>query len=250
MVDYRTSHPSPGVNLDRPERALAVGAHPDDAEFGAGGVLAKWAAGGTHVNIMVLSDGSKGTWDPSVKPSDLKMTRAKEQVEAARRLGAAGVINLGLVDGELEYSLELRALVCEQIRLQRPEVVLTHDPWRRYMMHPDHRVTGWAVVDGVVAARDPLFFPEQLKGGLQPHRPAALLLWAADEPDHWEDIAGFAGRKAEALLAHSSQSATTMEGAGDSAAGADRFRREIRRRAREAAPDGWEEAEAFKRLTP
>ncbi len=250
MVDYRTSHLSPGVNLDRPERALAVGAHPDDAEFGAGGVLAKWAAGGTHVNIMVLSDGSKGTWDPSVKPSDLKMTRAGEQVEAARRLGAAGVINLGLVDGELEYSLELRALVCEQIRLQRPEVVLTHDPWRRYMMHPDHRVTGWAVVDGVVAARDPLFFPEQLKGGLQPHRPAALLLWAADEPDHWEDIAGFAGRKAEALLAHSSQSATTMEGAGDSAAGADRFRREIRRRAREAAPDGWEEAEAFKRLTP
>ncbi len=250
MVDYRTSHLSPGVNLDRPERALAVGAHPDDAEFGAGGVLAKWAAGGTHVNIMVLSDGSKGTWDPSVKPSDLKMTRAGEQVEAARRLGAAGVINLGLVDGELEYSLELRALVCEQIRLQRPEVVLTHDPWRRYMMHPDHRITGWAVVDGVVAARDPLFFPEQLKGGLQPHRPAALLLWAADEPDHWEDIAGFAGRKAEALLAHSSQSATTMEGAGDSAAGADRFRREIRRRAREAAPDGWEEAEAFKRLTP
>lgn len=212
--------------------------------------MAKWAAGGTHVNIMVLTDGSKGTWDPSVKPSDLKMTRAKEQVEAARRLGAAGVINLGLVDGELEYSLELRALVCEQIRLQRPEVVLTHDPWRRYMMHPDHRVTGWAVVDGVVAARDPLFFPEQLKGGLQPHRPSALLLWAADEPDHWEDIAEFAGRKAEALLAHSSQSATTMEGAGDSAAGADRFRREIRRRARETAPDGWEEAEAFKRLTP
>ena len=63
------------------------------------------------------------------------------------------------MDGELEYSLELRALVCEQIRLQRPEVVLTHDPWRRYMMHPDHRITGWAVVDGVVAARDPPVFP-------------------------------------------------------------------------------------------
>ena len=250
MVDYRTARVATSVNLDLPERALAVGAHPDDAEFGAGATLAKWAAAGAHVNIMVLTDGSKGSWDPSVKPADLKLTRAKEQVEAARRLGAAGVVNLGFADGELEYSMELRAQVCEQIRLQRPQAVLTHDPWRPYLWHPDHRVTGWAVVDGIVAARDPLFFPEQLKRGLQPHRPRVLLLWAADQPDHWEDATGFTERKTEALLAHSSQSATTLDGAGESGEATRRFRAEIKRRAREAAPDGMSEAEAFKRMEP
>lgn len=250
MVDYRTARAASSVDLEPPERALAVGAHPDDAEFGAGATLAKWAAGGAHVNIMVMTDGGKGSWDPAVKPADLKLTRAKEQVEAARRLGAAGVINLGHPDGELEYSMELRAQVCEQIRLQRPQAVLTHDPWRPYLWHPDHRATGWAVVDGIVAARDPLFFPEQLQRGLRPHRPQVLLLWAAGQPDHWEDAAGFTKQKAEALLAHSSQSATTMDGAGDSEQAARRFRAEIKRRAREAAPEGMAEAEAFKRMEP
>jgi LmbE family N-acetylglucosaminyl deacetylase len=87
-------------------------------------------------------------------------------------------------------------------------VVLGHDPWRRYRLHPDHRHAGHLAVEGVVAARDPHFFPEQDVG---PHRPAALWLFEADEPDHLEDVTGFVDAKLAALLAHRSQLRSTMD---------------------------------------
>ena len=251
MVDYRDPRQGITSDLPVPGRALAIGAHPDDAEFGAGGTLAKWAAAGTEANILVLTDGSKGSWDPSVSPASLVRMRMKEQTDAAEALGIEGALNLSYTDGELEYTMELRAEVCLWIRRLRPDVVLTHDPWRRYMLHPDHRATGWASIDGVVAARDHLFFPEQLTDGTRHHRPRTLLLWAADEVDHYEDVSGFVDRKVAALLSHSSQATTTMDGAGSSADATEAFRREIDNRARTAGIEaGLPRAEAFKRITP
>ena len=153
--------------------AFAIGAHPDDIEFGAGGTLAKWALAGSAITMLVVTDGSKGTWDPAMDPDNLIEQRAAEQRAAARVLGATEVIHLDQIDGELEYSMELREIMCAQIRRARPDVVVSHDPWRRYQLHPDHRVTGWAVMDGVIAARDHLFFPEQQ---LAAHRPPAVKL--------------------------------------------------------------------------
>ena len=89
----------------------------------------------------------------------------------------------------------------------RPEVLLGHDPWRRYRLHPDHRAAGFLTLDALVAARDPHFFPEL---GLAPHRPGALLLFEADLPNHVEDVGGFESRKIEALLCHRSQFESTM----------------------------------------
>ncbi len=251
MVDYRVPEQGITSDLPVPGRALAIGAHPDDAEFGAGGTLAKWAAAGAEATILVLTDGSKGSWDPSLSPSDLVRMRMNEQTRAAEALGVDSALNLSYIDGELEYTMELRAEVCLWIRRLRPDVVLTHDPWRRYMLHPDHRATGWAAIDGVVAARDHLFFPEQLVGDLTHHRPEAILLWAADEPDHHEDVAGFVDRKVAALLSHSSQATTTMDGAGDSVEATEAFRLEIDDRARvTGAEAGLSRAEAFKRIKP
>jgi LmbE family N-acetylglucosaminyl deacetylase len=231
-----------------PRRVLAIGAHPDDIEFGCGGSLAKWAASGAHVTMVVVTDGSKGTWDRSLQPSRLAVMRRTEQLAAAERLGAAEVVSLDHIDGELEYSMALRAEVCLQIRRHQPDVLLSHDPWQRYQLHPDHRVTGLAAVDGMVAARDHLFFPDQ---GLDAHRPTAMLLWSADTPDHREDITAWFDTKIEALLEHSSQSTTTMGDAvsGDEAMAA--FATRLRAMARSAAEGtGFELAEAFKRLTP
>jgi len=251
MVDYRVPEQGITSDLPVPGRALAIGAHPDDAEFGAGGTLAKWAAAGAEATILVLTDGSKGSWDPSLSPSDLVRMRMNEQTRAAEALGVDSALNLSYIDGELEYTMELRAEVCLWIRRLRPDVVLTHDPWRRYMLHPDHRATGWAAIDGVVAARDHLFFPEQLVGDLTHHRPEAILLWAADEPDHHEDVAGFVDRKVAALLSHSSQATTTMDGAGGSVEATEAFRLEIDDRARvTGAEAGLSRAEAFKRIKP
>jgi LmbE family N-acetylglucosaminyl deacetylase len=233
------------TNLPTPRVALAVGAHPDDVEFGCGGTLAKWAADGCVVNHLVCTDGSKGTWDPAADRAALVLTRQHEQRAAAEALGATGeVVFLGWPDGELDSGLRQRWEVAYWIRRLRPEVVLGHDPWKRYRLHPDHRHAGWLVGDGVVAARDPHFFPEQ---SLPHHRPACLLLWEADEPDHAEDVAAFVATKLVALEAHQSQFESTMRAVDE--AELDAFRGRVRRRlAENGARAGLAAAELFKRI--
>ena len=217
------------VDLPVPTRALAIGAHPDDIEFGAGATLAKWAAAGCTVHHLVLTDGSKGSWDPGEDLALLVAARQEECRAAASRISGAHdptdpdewptdrVHFLGQIDGELEADLDTRRQVARVIRLVQPDVVLGHDPWRRYRLHPDHRASGFLTLDAVVAARDPHFFPEL---GTAPHRPMALLLWEADLPNHVEGVDGWAPAKIEALLCHASQLRTTMgldTGAGGSA---------------------------------
>ncbi len=234
--------------LPVPKRAMAVGAHPDDIEFGAGGTLAKWAANGCHVTMLIVTDGSKGTWDPDADPAEVAATRRREQQRAAAALGASEIIQLDHVDGELEPTMALREELCRQIRLARPDVLVTHDPWQRYQLHPDHRATGTATLDAVIAARDPLFFPNL---GLDAHRPAAVLLWSADAPDHVEPIGETITAKIAALLCHSSQGTTTMGGADQSADKAAEFGERVRTWASEAgAGTEHELAERFKRVTP
>jgi LmbE family N-acetylglucosaminyl deacetylase len=198
-------------DLPTPTSALAIGAHPDDVEFGCGATLAKWAADGCVVHHLVLTDGSKGTWNPDADIERLRVTRQREQRDAAHRLAgdrAGEVVFLGQIDGELDSTLALRGEVARVIRTLRPQVVLGHDPWKRYRLHPDHRHAGLLACDGVVAARDPHFFKEQ---GLPHHRPAALLLWEADEPNHVEDVTGWVDLKLHALEAHESQFESTMK---------------------------------------
>jgi LmbE family N-acetylglucosaminyl deacetylase len=206
-----TAPPLISRDLAVPTSALAIGAHPDDVEFGCGATLAKWAAAGCTVHHLVLTDGSKGTWDPDADVVTLAATREREQREAARRLSgpsAGRVVFLGQVDGELDSGLELRGRVARVIRELRPQVILGHDPWKRYRLHPDHRHAGLLACEGIVAARDPHFFKEQ---GQAPHRPDTLLLWEADEPDHVEDVTGFVDTKLDALEAHESQFESTMK---------------------------------------
>ena len=217
-------------SLPVPARALAVGAHPDDIEFGAGATLAGWAAAGCEVSFVVCTDGSKGTWDPSADLAALVATRQAEARAAAAALGATGdVVFLGVVDGELENDRPTRSALARAIRELRPDVLLGHDPWKRYRLHPDHRAAGFLTCDALVAARDPHFFPEH---GLAHHRPSALLLFEADEPDHAEPVT-VAGVEAKiaALESHRSQYESTMFITDDpvaSAAEQERFRAEVR----------------------
>jgi LmbE family N-acetylglucosaminyl deacetylase len=196
------------LNLPVPVSALAIAAHPDDAEFGCGATLAKWAAGGAVVHHLVCTDGSKGSWDAADDTTALVATRQDEQRAAAKALGASGeVVFLGWTDGELASGLEERRAVARVIRELKPDVILGHDPWRRYRLHPDHRNAGFLAVEGIVAARDPHFYPEL---GLPHWRPSALLLWEADEVDHVEDVTGHTDAKLAALLCHESQLRSTM----------------------------------------
>ena len=198
-------------DLATPRVALAIGAHPDDVEFGCGATLAKWAAAGCTIHHLVCTDGSKGTWDAAADTVALAERRQNEQRAAARALAGsnAGIVTfLGYVDGELDSTVTARSRVARLIRELKPDVVLGHDPWKRYRLHPDHRHAGLLTCDAVVAARDPHFFPEH---GIAHHRPQHLLLFEADEVNHVEDVTGFVDRKLDALLAHESQFESTMK---------------------------------------
>ena len=237
-------------DLPTPSSALAIAAHPDDVEFGCGGTLAKWSAAGATVHHLVCTDGSKGSWDPNDDVVELVARRQDEQRAAAKALGATGtVVFLGYTDGELQSGLAERERVARVIRELKPEVVLGHDPWRRYRLHPDHRHAGFLAVEGIVAARDPHFHPEQ---GLAHWRPTALLLWEADEPDHVEDVTGSVEPKLAALLEHRSQLRSTMHievGTDAEDEQRERFRRRVLDRlATFGRTAGVAYGEAFKRI--
>jgi len=234
-------------DLPVPTSALAIGAHPDDVEFGCGATLAKWAAAGCTVHHLILTDGSKGTWNPDADTAALAAIREVEQREAARRLAgdrSGAVVFLGQVDGELDSNLAMRGRVARVIRELRPQVVLGHDPWKRYRLHPDHRHAGLLACEGIVAARDPHFFKEH---GLAHHRPDTLLLWEADEPDHVENVTGFVDAKLHALEAHESQFESTMKAVDPEQITA--FRQRIAERLEGlGARYGVDSAEIFKRI--
>jgi LmbE family N-acetylglucosaminyl deacetylase len=240
-----TSGALTSTNLATPSSALAIGAHPDDVEFGCGGLLAKWAADGCTIHHLVCTDGSKGTWNPDADVVALAARRQDEQREAARRLAGdrAGEVRfLGRVDGELESDLTTRGEVARVIRELQPQVVLGHDPWKRYRLHPDHRHAGLLACDGIVAARDPHFFREH---GIAHHRPEALLLWEADQPDHAEDVTDYVGVKLAALAAHESQFESTMKASDDAQMAA--FEQRVRNRLGDLGrPLGMDAAEVFK----
>lgn len=233
-------------NLATPAVVLAIGAHPDDVEFGCGGTLAKWAANGAIVHHLVCTDGSKGTWNPNADIEALVASRQVEQRNAATALGASGSVTfLGYVDGELEHSKEVIDRIALAIRTIKPDVVLSHDPWKRYRLHPDHRNTGLNVCDAIVAARDPHFLKHHMTDhGVSHHRPEALLLWEADEPNHWEDITAFVNMKLNALERHESQFESTMKATDED--GMEVFRQRMRTRMADlGAPHGVKAAEIF-----
>src|SRR5437762_13939335 len=189
-----------------PKRAMAIFAHPDDVDFGCSGTLGSWiATAGTHVTYCVITSGQKGTHDPKASPEEMAATREREQRAAGAAIGVKEFVFLGRQDGELERSMALRGEICRVIREHKPDVVFTNDPWGHYQVHPDHRVAGWSALDGVIAARDHLFFPEQLVDGLVHHRVSRVLMFGTADPNVWFDISSSMKDKIHALQAHESQ---------------------------------------------
>ncbi|MEN9934900.1 MAG: hypothetical protein RLZZ387_1479 [Chloroflexota bacterium] len=219
-------------------RALVIGAHPDDNEFGAGGTTAKLAAEGWDVTFIIATNGNKGSHDPGMSSYRLSEVREGEQRAAAEVLGVRRVIFLRNNDGELEPTPALRSEIALYIRHFKPHYVFTHDPWKHYMLHPDHRAVGFAVIEGIVSARDHLFMPGLGQIGITVWRPEALFLWSAEQPDHVEDVSGYVEQKIAALHEHHTQL--------DEAKG---WEERVRARMAElGAEHGFAAAEAFRRM--
>jgi LmbE family N-acetylglucosaminyl deacetylase len=185
---------------------LVVTPHPDDAEGGAGGIIARWTKQGRKVVLVVCTNGDKGTSDRNVKPEDLVKIRTEEQRQAAAVLGIADVVFLRFPDQGLEDCSEFREKLVRLIRTHRPETVVTIDPYRRYIRHRDHAVCGRVTLDAIFPyARDHLAYPEHLQEGLEPHRVREIYLWSSEEPDTFVDITETFTTKMDALYCHASQ---------------------------------------------
>lgn len=227
---------------EAPGRALAVYAHPDDPEISCGATLARWAAAGTQVYVLVLTRGEKGSKDPAVDPEDLAERRSGEMEAAGEVLGLAGRERLDVDDGELTGSKEVRERIVATIRRTRPDVVVCPDPTAvifgdTYFNHADHRCAGWATMDAVSpAAGNPHYFPSAGPA----HAVGVVLLSGTLEPNVWVDVTTSLETKIDALLCHASQ----LDGSEDL------FREVLRRRAEaEGRTAGVRYAEGFRRLT-
>jgi len=188
-----------------PGKVMVIVAHPDDAEFACGGTIARWSREGSEIRYLIWTSGNKGSKDLNMTPHRLAEIREREQAAAAKVLGVRDVIFLRRNDGELEANLSSRAEIAMLIRHFQPNTVITHDPWRLYQIHPDHRATGLTVIDSIVAARDHLFFPEFMAIGLQAHITSQILLFSTDNPDFFVDVADTITLKLRALAKHKSQ---------------------------------------------
>ena len=228
--------PAPEPELD-PEAVMAIVAHPDDAEFGCGATLAKFAKQGKRVYIVVCTAGNKGTPDPHMKGEDLAAMREQEQLGASGELGVTETIFLRNPDGELFPTMEFREQIVRVLRKYRPDVVMTHDPFRPYSLHPDHRAVGITTTDAIYpTARDAIYFPQHYEEGLQPWKVGEIWYYGADKPDKYVDVTETFDRKIAALVHHDSQ-------VGRSTNLQDRIRERLADVGKEA---GLELAEAFK----
>ncbi len=156
--------------------AMVVTAHPDDAEWGCSGSVAKWTRLGWDVVYVLCTDGSKGTEDRDISSEKLSKIREEEQRNAGKILGLKAIEFLGYPDGYLEPSLDVRRDISREIRKYKPSVLITTNPKRdllsgNYLGHPDHFAAGEAALSAVFpSARDHLTFPELLEEGLEPHK--------------------------------------------------------------------------------
>jgi LmbE family N-acetylglucosaminyl deacetylase len=192
-----------------PARALVVGAHPDDADFGAGGLVAAWAARGCEVTVVCVTDGDGGGFDPSVPRHDVPGIRRDEQRAAADALGVKECVFLGRPDGAVEADLSLRRDLARLLRERRPEAVVTHAPERNYrfvfLYHPDHLATGAAVLAAVYPdARNAFAFPEL---DLPTWEVPQVWQFGGPGDDTAVDVSEVFEAKVRACSAHSSQTA-------------------------------------------
>jgi LmbE family N-acetylglucosaminyl deacetylase len=186
----------------RIKRALCIVAHPDDIEFYCAGVVLLMARHGATVDFVLATSGDKGARDTSRSRAKVARIREREQELAADVLGVKRVAFLRHPDAELVESLELREELVREIRITKPDVLLTFDPNVPYRFHPDHRVVGRVALDAAwPSARDALTFP---KAG-PPHETAEAWCFGGLQPTLEVDVEEVIGKKIEARLAHASQ---------------------------------------------
>jgi LmbE family N-acetylglucosaminyl deacetylase len=193
------------------KRVLVVTAHPDDPEFLFGATVAKLVREGAEVSYVICSNGSNGSKDPTTPDEEIIATRYAEQRAAATVLGVREVVFLGLSDGRLAPTYDLRRAIAREIRRVKPDLVLSHFPHRVLAIpveasHPDHIAAGEATFSAILPdAANSRAVPELLQEGLEPHRVKEIWVPGYERTNYFVDATPFLEKKMEAILCHRSQ---------------------------------------------
>ena len=195
------------------KRVLVFEAHGDDMEFFAGGTIAKFADRGHEVTLVVATDNDKGSFELSA--DELRRVRDVELNGAAEVLGVRRVIPLGYSDGDLAFQASpdaLRGQFMRIIREVKPDIVFTWDPFAPYEGHADHRAVAVAASEAASFSHFPLYYPDQVREGLEPHYVSESWFFAKSPRDQnkFVDIDGTIDKKIEALYRHEAQMVLTI----------------------------------------
>jgi LmbE family N-acetylglucosaminyl deacetylase len=196
-----------------PERVLAVVAHPDDLEYGAAALVARWTRAGAHVVYLLATRGEAGI--DGLPPEESARVRTAEQIASAAVVGVATVEWLDHPDGTLEAGLPLRRDLAAAIRRHRPDTVLlvnhreTWGPGR--LNSPDHRHVGQAALDAIGDAGNRWIFPDAGEG-LPPHDGVQeALVCGSPSATHAADVSDTVDLAVASLAEHRAY----LEGLGD-----------------------------------
>ncbi len=207
-----TENEATAAHDDRPERILVIVAHPDDADFGVAGTLAKWIRAGSVAMMVCCTSGDAGADDARTDPLELAHLRETEQRAAAAVVGYESVAFLHRPDGALENDLAVREQLVRIIRQFKPDAVVCMDPMvivhdEGFIQHVDHRNSAMAAVDAVYpAARNAMAFPHLvIDEGLEPHNVDIVYLFFSDKETVWVDTSDTIDVKIAALREHRSQ---------------------------------------------
>lgn len=190
-----------------PPKVLVLTAHPDDAEFFAGGTLAKMIGAGAEVTVLIATNGDTGSFE--LDRARLAEVRRMEALRAGGVLGVHEVAFLDYHNGELDQLVpgRLRGQFMRAIRERKPDVLFTFDPFAPFEGHPDHRAVAFAALEAANFSSFPLHYPEQLAERLETHLVAQKYFFAKHPmyANKAVDISDTIEKKIAALLEHESQ---------------------------------------------
>lgn len=179
---------------------MCIQPHPDDNEIGAGATLALLAARGVNIIFVTVTDGRYGNNDPSITPEQMIAIRRAEKNEAGELLGVQKHYDLGYEDGGEYSEREVARSLVPLIRKEKPEMVMTVDPWTLYEAHPDHYKVGRATSEALLAVGR-VGSPE----AGEPHHVRQVAYYASGFPNAFIEVTAYWEIKMQAILKHKSQ---------------------------------------------
>jgi LmbE family N-acetylglucosaminyl deacetylase len=187
------------------ETVLCVVAHPDDLEYGTAAAVDKWVRAGKTVTYLLATRGEAGI--DTMPPDEAGPAREQEERDGAARVGVDVVEFLdGFTDGVVEYGLPLRRAIAREIRIRKPDLLVTSTYADRFpngfVNQADHRAVGLAVVDAKADAGNRWIFRALLDEGHEPWQVGRLLVVADPEPTHFVDVSDHFDAAVASLSAH------------------------------------------------